>query len=248
LRNDELFTKILFHKRKNAVEFATALADIAKQYWSSFDHERTVDLKQLLEIFVKINRNFGGKKMYDSAECFLKIVETLETAFVPKTFATLPETCDEDAWNVHTKNGTFLSDVFLGQARRSYKDETTFEHFDGITVSGSHTSVAKGIDEFLNDTDTGISREIMKFPMILPVIFQKSSDKPFVNYDLSLSVCDAQYDLFSILLHSGNHWINLSKGPNWWYLFNDSIARKIDDLNSLIQKDAMLLLYKKVSR
>jgi ubiquitin C-terminal hydrolase len=249
-REDELFQKMLFAKRKNACDFSSGLSDVIKQYWNSFEYEKTVSVAPLLDTFVKINRNFGGKRQYDATECFLKIVDTLETSFLPKTPAPLPETCDGEAWIAYTQknSSTFLSDVFLGQTRQRFGDGTCgFDHFTGITISGTHDSVAKGIEEYLDDPDTKVSREIIKYPMILPIILQKNSDKHFVHYDLSMEIGPSKYELFAILLHVGNcHWITLAKGPSGWNLFDDSKMTKIDDVNSLIQKDAVMILYKMV--
>jgi ubiquitin C-terminal hydrolase len=251
MREDSVFPKMLFTKRKNASDFASAIAELAKQYWKSFEHETVADVSPIIETFTKINRNFAGKKMYDASECFLKIIETLETAFIPKPPSPLPETCNMDAWNAYAAkiSSTFLADIFLGQALQKSKDgSTSFDHFTGLTISGNHSSVDKGIAEYLHDPDTGVQREITKFPLILPVFFQKTADKNFVTYDISLSVEDAKYDLFAVLLHVGNcHWIALAKGPtSSWKLFDDSNMKNIIDINTIIQRDAMLLLYKKI--
>jgi ubiquitin C-terminal hydrolase len=249
MREDTVFPKMLFTKRKNASDFASAIAELAKQYWNSFDHESTVDVSALVEIFTKINRNFAGKKMYDASECFLKIVETLETAFVPKPPSPLPETCDKDAWNVYatTNSSTFLADIFLGQALQKSKDgSTSFDHFTGLMISGNQPSVDKGIAEYLHDPDTGVQRKITKFPLVLPIFFQKTAEKNFVTYDISLTIEDAKYDLFAVLLHVGNcHWIALAKGPKGWNLFDDSKTSPVVDINALIQRDSMMSLYKK---
>jgi ubiquitin C-terminal hydrolase len=226
------------------------LSKLSKLYWDSFDHEKSADISTLLDIFTKINRNFAGKKQYDATECFMKILETLETAFVPKPPALLPDTCDVEKWTEYTGKfaPTFISDIFLGQEKHLISDgSVTFDHFTGITVSCNHFTIEKGIEEFLNDPDTGITRVITKFPLILPVIFQRA-ERGFVDYNTTLRVDSANYELFSILLHVNNsHWVTLAKNPNGWNLFDDEKVTRITDINALIQRDAIMLLFKKTN-
>jgi ubiquitin C-terminal hydrolase len=245
LMRDEIFSQILVKKRKNSSDFAVELSRVAREYWSTFKHEKVVNLDALFEIFVKINRNFGGKKMYDATEAFLAIIETLDGAFVSKESLPLPEGANLDSWNEHINKtkSSFLSDILLGQSKRVYKDETSYEHFSALTLS--KPSVEAGIEDYLHDEDTGITREFTKLPLILPVIFQKSADKQFIHYDTSMSVGNVDYILFSVMLHSGNHWVTMGANAGQWNLFDDSKCTRIFDLNTLIQKDAMLLLYKK---
>jgi len=249
LRSDEIFPKILVKKRKNSTDFATELSRIAREYWSTFKHEKVVNIDALFEIFVKINRNFGGKKMYDATEAFLAIIETLDGAFVAKESLPLPEGCCLNSWNEHINKtkSSFLSDILLGQSKRVYKEETSYEHFSALTLSKQ--SVEAGIEDYLHDEDTGITREFTKLPLILPVIFQKSADKNFVHYETSMSVGDVDYILFAVMLHAGNHtgghWVTMGANAGQWNLFDDSKCTRIFDLNTLIQKDAVLLLYKK---
>ena len=249
LMRDEIFSQILVKKRKNSSDFAVELSRVAREYWSTFKHEKVVNLDALFEIFVKINRNFGGKKMYDATEAFLAIIETLDGAFVSKESLPLPEGANLDSWNEHINKtkSSFLSDILLGQSKRVYKDETSYEHFSALTLS--KPSVEAGIEDYLHDEDTGITREFTKLPLILPVIFQKSADKQFIHYETSMAILDVDYILFAVMLHAGNHagghWVTMGANAGQWNLFDDSKCTRIFDLNTLIQKDAVLLLYKK---
>jgi ubiquitin C-terminal hydrolase len=249
LLRDEIFSQILVKKRKNSSDFADELSRIAREYWSTFKHEKVVNIDALLEIFVKINRNFGGKKTYDSTEAFLAIIETLDGAFVAKESLPLPEGCCLNSWNEHINKtkSSFLSDILLGQSKRVYKGETSYEHFSALTLS--KPSVEAGIEDYLHDEDTGITREFTKLPLILPIIFQKSADKQFIHYETSMAILDVDYILFAVMLHAGNqsggHWVSMGANAGVWNLFDDSKCSRIFDPNSLIQKDAMLLLYKK---
>ena len=249
LMRDEIFEKILVKKRKNSSDFAVELSRIAQEYWSTFKHEKVINIDALFEIFVKINRNFGGKKMYDSTEAFLAILETLDGAFVAKEPLPLPEKSNLDSWNEHINKtkSSFLSDILLGQSKRTYKEETSYEHFSALTLS--KPSVEAGIEDYLHDEDTGITREFTKLPLILPIIFQKSADKNFVHYETSMVISDVEYILFTVMLHAGNHtgghWVSMGANAGVWNLFDDSKCTRIFDLNTLIQKDAVLLLYKK---
>ena len=245
LMRDDIFEKILVKKRKNSSDFAVELSRIAQEYWSTFKHEKVINIDALFEIFVKINRNFGGKKMYDATEAFLAILETLDGAFVAKEPLPLPEKANLDSWNEHINKtkSSFLSDILLGQSKRTYKEETSYEHFSALTLS--KPSVEAGIEDYLHDEDTGITREFTKLPLILPIIFQKSVDKHFIHYDLTATFDGVEYSLLSIMLHSGNHWVSMCANAGQWCLFDNSKCTVIFDLNALIQKDSMLLLYKK---
>jgi len=249
LRSSEIFEKILVKKRKNSTDFAVELSRVAREYWSTFKHEKVVNLDALFEIFVKINRNFGGKKMYDATEAFLAIIETLDGAFVAKESLPLPEGCCLNSWNEHINNtkSSFLSDILLGQSKRVYKEETSYEHFSALTMS--KPTLAAGIEEYLNDEDTGITREFTKLPLILPIIFQKGAEKHFIHYETSMTLLDVEYVLFAVLLHAGNttggHWVSMCSNAGQWNLFDDSKCTRIFDLNTLIQKESMILIYKK---
>ena len=74
LRSGEIFPQILVNKRKNSSDFAVEPSSVVQEYWSTFKHEKVVNLDVLFDIFVKINRNFGGKKMYDATEAFVAII------------------------------------------------------------------------------------------------------------------------------------------------------------------------------
>jgi ubiquitin C-terminal hydrolase len=249
LRSSEIFEKILVKKRKNSTDFAVELSRVAQEYWSTFKHEKVVNLDALFEIFVKINRNFGGKKMYDATEAFLAIIETLDGAFVAKEPLPLPEGANLDSWNEHINKtkSSFLSDILLGQSKRVYNGETSYEHFSALTLS--KPSVAAGIEDYLRDEDTGIIREFTKLPLILPIIFQKGAEKSFIHYDTSMTIGDTEYVLFAVMLHAGNlaggHWVTMCYNAGQWNLVDDSKCSRIFDLNTLIQKDAVLLMYKK---
>jgi len=247
LMRDDIFQQILVKKRKNSTDFATELSRIAQEYWSTFKHEKVAHLNELFEIFIKINRNFAGKKTYDATEAFLAIIETLDGAFVAKEPILLQEPCNANAWKEHidkTKS-SFLSDIILGQSKRTYKGEITYEHFSALTLS--KPSVSEGIEDYLRDEDTGIIREFTKLPLILPIIFQKTADKQFIHYETSMNVMDLEYTLFAIMLHTGNHWVSMCANAGVWYLLDDSKCTRIFDLNTLIQRDAILLLYKRKS-
>lgn len=244
LLRDDIFEKILVKKRKNSSDFATELSSVAKDYWSTFKHEKVANIDALFEIFVKINRNFAGKKLYDATEAFLAILETLDGAFVSKEPFPLPAGCDIDSWNEHVQKtkSSFLSDILLGQSKRTYRGETSYEHFSALTLS--KPSVAAGIEDYLRDEDTGITREFTKMPFILPIIFQKPADKPFIHYETSMPIGDTEYTLFAVMLHAGAHWVSMCSNAGNWHLMDDSKCTRIFDLNTLIQKDVMMLLYK----
>jgi ubiquitin C-terminal hydrolase len=240
---DDVFPTMLMYKRKNASDFALELSAIAKKYWSSFEHEGSHDATALLNIFVKIHRNFAGKKQYDASEAFLKIVDTLESAFVAKDPCFLPVSCNVDEWKKHAArtNSTFLSDVCMGQTKQTYKGSVTYQHFTGLTIPEC-SSLEKGIHQYKNDGD--FVREFTKLPLVLPILFQKNLNKNFVYYDVTLVLDGREYVLFAVLLHQNNHWVAMAMNAGKWSFFDDDKATRIHDMNVLVQRDAVLLLYK----
>ena len=248
----EMFDQMLYTKRKNASELANEISNLVKMYWNATEPEKVYDISGILEIFAKINRNFAGKKQYDSVESFLALVSTLESAMVQK------KTEDEhpipfgdtnmEQWNEYSKKNwkTFLSDLFLGQSEQTYKDSVTYEHFTGLVIQPRKT-LEQGIKDYLSDGD--ITRKFTRLPLILPIILQKNSDKEFVFYDFELDVCGVEYSLFGMLLHEGvdndGHWVACCSNNDTWYKFDDQKVDRVYDMNSLIQKNAMLLLYKR---
>ena len=69
-----------------------------------------------------------------------------------------------------------------------------------------------------------------------------------MDYNTTLQLESANYDLFSVLLHVNNsHWVTLAKGPSGWNLFDDEKITSITDINALIQRDAIMLLFKKTN-
>lgn len=251
LRND-MFEKILVHKRKNARDFAIELSQIAKMFWSKFEFERQFDVTNLLTLFTKINRNFAGKKMYDATEAFLAMLETLETAFVVKPFNTKHpisfEGCNIDAWKQHVEKtgNSFLSDILLGQTEQKYRESITYEHFTALTL-GNCVSVENGLENYLHDGD--IERKFTRLPMILPIIFQKSASKEFIHYDTSLTISDVNYNLFAVLIHNGNehggHWRAFTSHSGRWFMCDDEVVTPNHDINSIVQKDAVMIIYKR---
>jgi ubiquitin C-terminal hydrolase len=252
LRNDML-TKILYNKRKNACDFTMELSQLAKVYWNSTDYESSVGVTKIHEIFAKINRNFAGKRQYDATESFLAMINTLETSMVQRNLDVehpIPfGDANVDQWNEYSKRNwkTFLSDVFLGQVKQTYKDSITYEHFTGLVIYPSKT-LEQGIQNYISDGE--ITRQFTRLPLILPIIFQKSSDKEFVFYDADLYIDDVKYVLFGILLHEGNensgHWIAMCSNNDVWNRFDDEGIERIYDMNTLVHKNAMLLMYKRI--
>jgi ubiquitin C-terminal hydrolase len=251
LRHD-MFEKMIVHKRKNAHDFSIELSQIAKVYWSKFEFEKHFDVSNLLTLFTKINRNFAGKKQYDATEAFLAMLETMETSFVTKPFSTQHpvsfDNCNIDAWKNHIdKTGnTFLSDIMLGQTEQNYNGSVTYEHFTALTLSNCD-SVDGGVEKYL--CDGVIVRKFTRLPMILPIIFQKTASKEFIHYDTSLTISDVNYNLFAVLVHSGSenggHWRTFASHSKKWFLYDDEVVTLIHDINQIIQKDAMLVMYKR---
>lgn len=240
----DMFEGCLFKKRKNACDLAVEFSKLAKAYWTGpEDGERSAS--SVLAAFARVHRAFKGKRhKNDAAEALTLFVDTLHGALANKErIADHPVPFEGDAasWNAHaTAVGySLVLDVFAGQRRLENK---THEFFWGLTLDHS-APVTKALSSY----------RFTRLPLILMITLQKSEDKQFVTYDADMRIgennFEVRYKLFAVLLHHGGaddgHWTALACHADSWTHYDDASASTVH-VNDVVQRDAALLLYKRV--
>jgi len=245
---DDMFESCLLQKRKNACEFAIEFSKLAKTYWSLIESTATPDA--ITEAFMRVHRSFKGKRhKHDAGEALLLSIDTLHTALGNVGHLIdddddqhpMPFEGNEDEWAkhvAHTGNSPIL-DIFTGQQLVG----TVYEHFTSVMLDPM-ASVDKAFE----------SLTFTYLPLILIATIKKSEDKQFVGYSDTLSLRDAAYHvdyaLFAVLMHHGTsadgHWTALVHHLGKWTHVDDERQTVLTDLNDIIQKDAVMLLYKRL--
>lgn len=242
---DEMFAESLVHKRKNACDFASAFAELAQKYWASGDVLSAADA---MEAFMRVHRSFRGKRhRHDAGEALLLCMDTLHAAMGnvqkiddhPVPFEGRPE--ETDAWEKHADvaGHSPIADIFTGQR----KVGNEYEQFTSLALD-PHATVEKSFEGL----------EFTRLPLILVVTLKKTEDKQFVGYGDELVLHDVafqvSYKLFAVLMHHGSsaegHWTALAQNRGAWKHFDDASETAVEDLNNIIQKDAVVLLYKRM--
>lgn len=242
---DDMFAESLVHKRKNACDFASAFAELARKYWASAD---VLSAGDAIEAFMRIHRSFKGKRhRHDAGEALLLCLDTLHTAMGnvrkiddhPVSFDGCPE--ERDAWEKHAEvaGHSPIADIFVGQRQV----EDGYEQFTSLTLD-PHATIEKSFEGL----------RFTRLPLTLIVTLKKTENKQFVGYGDELVLHDAtfqvSYKLFAVLMHHGSsatgHWTALAQNRGAWKHFDDATENAVEDLNNIIQKDAVVLLYKRM--
>lgn len=241
---DDMFAESLVHKRKNACDFASAFAELARKYWTSAD---VLTANDATEAFMRVHRSFKGKRhRHDAGEALLLCLDTLHAAMGnvqkiddhPVPFEGRPE--ETDAWQRDSSvtGHSPIVDIFMGQQKVGDK----YEQFTSLTLD-PHATIEKSFEGL----------EFTRLPLTLVVTLKKTGDKQFVGYGDELVLHDVAYQvsykLFAVLMHHGQstgHWTALAQNRGTWKHFDDAAETPVEDLNNIIQKDAVMLLYKRM--
>ncbi len=151
---------------------------------------------------------------------------------------------------------------------------TTYDHFWDVSlaIDGTTASLGQALARYLEPTavegyktpegeyiTATVTREVVYFPLVLVVHLKRFDNRrnkldKFIAYDVDVDLPFAgnqvaHYTLFAVCLHSGDvaggHYAAMCETHGrWWYL-DDESARPVDDLNSIIQRDAYVLLYRR---
>jgi len=86
---------------------------------------------------------------------------------------------------------------------------------------------------------------ITRWPLAMVVGFK--GKKGFVDYTMEWAVDSMLYQLCAVVCQGedANYWTMADGGEAGWQLFHDDRVTRIVDMNTLVTKDAVLLMYKK---
>jgi ubiquitin C-terminal hydrolase len=153
-------------------------------------------------------------------------------------------------------------------------ESVSFEHFWDLAVSiDGASSVTQAISRHMEPetlpgytTDDGrsvtatIHKRFVYAPLVLVVTLKRFDSRrnkldKFVDYTTEMELpCMAQgtaarYQLTAVCLHSGGtdggHYAAMCTSHGHWFYLDDASVTELTDLNSIIQKDAYLLVYRK---
>lgn len=248
VRHDDLVTRSLVTKRKNACSLVLAFSKLAKAYWSSSDDTDKL-AAEFEAAFVQMHRTFKGtRRQHDAGEALLLALNSFHSALgnmehVPDAHPVPFEDAEAlERWNEHVRATGYspIVDIFGGQRRVG----DGYEQFTGVVLD-CHPTLEKCFE----------GHRFARLPLIMVVTLNKKNDKQFVSYGDSLTLDDVgsgylvAYELFAALLHHGDekggHWTALARHKTSWKYFDDDVVTDISDLNDLVQKDTVVLLYKR---
>jgi ubiquitin C-terminal hydrolase len=139
--------------------------------------------------------------------------------------------------------------------RTSSVQQAIARHLEPAVIDG----YKHGDDDEARLITVDVRREFTHTPLVLVAHLKRFDaalcklDK-FVDYTVDMDVPlaggqTAQYTLFAVCMHSGavagGHYTAMCEAGGRWTYIDDAAARPVDDLNSLIQKDAYMLLYRR---
>ena len=181
---------------------------------------------------------------------------------------------DRDAWEAHcARDGySMLTDIFQGQMECTVTGpagfvSVTYEHFTGLTLDiGASASVQQALNRHLQPQDIdgfGLpsgevctvtqGKAIRYAPLVLVVHLKRfgrdgAKVDRFVDYSTTLDVAYARekatYTLFAACFHRGGHYVSACEVHSRWFLLDDAECAPLE-VNSVVNKDAYMLVYKK---
>lgn len=262
-------------KRVNACSLATEYAGLVRAMWRSetapLDPEPVrLALSKIHKVFANRAQQHDA---HEALVAMLQVLHDAmaKTARVEESVA---EPCVElGPWVAHNKaNYSFLTEVFQGQMRVEVAgpgySSTTYEHFWDLSlaIDGSTSSVPQAIARYMEPhtvdgyrhedayISVDITRTLTYLPLVLVVHLKRFDNRrtkidKFVDYAVDMDIGDSRYTLFAVCLHSGDvaggHYAAMCESHGRWFYLDDDSARQVTDLNSIIQRDAYVLMYRK---
>lgn len=267
-----LAEKDLFKKRLNACALAREYISLAKAYWGSKD-PAAVDTRGVHAALSKIHRTFANSQPHDAHEAWALVVKHLHDAFTTKKVQSLASgQADKEAWDAHSvaSGHSMLTEMFQGQMESTITapggiTSVTHEHFTGLSLDldaappGIAQALARTLDpvqiqgyklpngDVVDATQTKVVRYMPLILMLHLKRFHGTGEKngKFVDYSTSLDLGTlGMYTLFGVIFHHDGHYTAACEVRDQWYLCDDTVVTKIP-VNSVVQKDAYVLLYKR---
>ena len=264
----------LLKKRINACAVANAYAALTQTYWRSPEPRPATKPLLAAFVKVHRSFGGGGQQdAHEALTLLLRSVHDAlaKTARIDPSLVTGH---DAAAWAAYLKADGYsiLSEIFVGQLESVSSDDgrdrtPTYDQFWGLSLSVHDcVSVPQAIQKYLRDEtieNCTVSKTFSYLPLVLVIHlkrFDNATNKidKFVDYstELDLTSCvrgnpahPFRYDLFAVVLHAGNasggHYTALTEHLGRWEFADDASVRPLDSMNSIIQKDAYMLFYKK---
>ena len=246
-------------RKRNAVAFTKALVALARETWLE-PRSSSLNPAPLLESLAKVKKPFAKMgQQHDAHECILAILDTLHQGLskMPAiTQSVARETLREDAgncaaWDAHcARDYSFLAELFQGQSKRQ---GTAYEHFWSVSLNiggddtALHTMLLKHFE--------GEGATVTYAPLLLVIHFNRFDAKgqkfaKFISYGLELQFAGNEYALYAVCMHRGTaddgHYTAICENHSQWMHFDDETSNPVTNPDTIIQKDAYVLFYKKV--
>lgn len=180
------------------------------------------------------------------------------------------------AWDAHVAatGYSMVTELFQGQLEQTVREpadggycSVTHEHFTGLSLDlEGCATVTQALNKFLRaerieEFSVGggaapvavtQTKRVLYMPLLL-VLHLKRFDaagnkiERFVDYSTTLRCADdgGEYELFAACFHRDGHYVAACESAGRWTLMDDSVCCPLE-VDSVVQRDAYMLLYKKV--
>jgi ubiquitin C-terminal hydrolase len=268
----DLFEQHLHGRRANACAAAKAFARLARAYWRGEGDRDLIDgaAADVWAALTKVHPRLA-RGQHDVHEMLVLLTRLLADALAKGSRVARAESstsaspaCDYDAWAAAAGAG-FVPEIFMGQSRvttatTAATTTTSWDHWWGLSLAIDEVNTlaaALAAEDVAETLASGGVRthSVTHAPPTLVVHlkrFDASGAKidKFVGYDVDLALGEARYVLFGVVLHSGDagggHYTALAEHKGRWAFADDAVVTAVDDINKIVQKDAYVLLYKKI--
>lgn len=266
------FDKDLSKRRPNAWGVASRYAKLVRDYWMAAQ-PGVLDSTPTWEATCKAHKAFANGQPHDAHEALVVLLKSLHDALT-RTPRIEPSLAYADvvkpAWDEYVaKEGySILTELFVAQTESTVAgangyESTTYEHsmVTSLDITDSST-VSQALSKSFDPTDVEyrfpdgsvgtarLTRRLVYAPILLVLHLKRfcadgSKIDKFVNYSTTLELMHHTYDLFGVIFHDGGHYVAACEAAGTWRLLDDAAVSEDMDLNSVVHKNAYVLLYKK---
>jgi ubiquitin C-terminal hydrolase len=257
-------------RRSNACAVANAFAGLARAYWdpAATVGPATTESQAATGVPAESARLFAAlTKVYprlargqqDAHEGLVLLLGSMHDAGArakrlgPRESATSASaSCDAAAWAAAPGGYSFLAEIFQGQSRLG----SELDHWWCLSLAiTDSTSVQAAIARH-----HGPSGHVTHAPPCLVVHLKRfdgagSKIDKFMSYGADLTVPlapdarPAQYSLFAVVMQSGDarggHYTCLAEHRGAWAFADDGSVAAVADIESIVNRDAYVLLFKR---
>jgi len=169
---------------------------------------------------------------------------------------------------------SMITEIFEGQLECTVSDDrgqyrsTTYEHFSGLSVPLDECStVSQAVARHLAPVEiedfavpggararVTQTKRLVYAPLVLVVHLKRFDGRGqkvdrFIDYSTSLDLGEhgpggGAYELYAAVMHRDGHYVAVCEVHGRWFLLDDAAVTPLE-VNSVVHKDAYLLLYKK---